>query len=1580
MAQTNGSAADKFETLYGGLDAIESNAGSLGIDLNPVLQFSDDRQADAAKYVNVAYLAYASKRKPADVLPSHEQTMNLVANKLFGRSVNDVGFYQLMSGRFAKERQSRELAGQMTDDLMGEMALTPDYTKASESVLAKYRDNAAFSKEAHEKGAYGKVFRATWDMADQKGKLYGPLIEEAETVLAGGGIEGDIDALSEKLNNLPKEDARFIVDFASIRQRKVKDVAGKQDTPATVAVAKGLARFGRATKDFAKANLEEVGLLPDPKQPFPWWTTGPIDPDQNKNAIKRRIQRHISGDLDPLKADTYFGERMYAAMDSLPYTFSAASLVGLPATFLAMKNDVRTNAIDMGVDPKEADRISYIAAVPMVAVERVASVMQVFGKVPGMQSVKTSAVKSLIKRFGVRAVGTPLSEVAEEGMQAVIPSLIQNVFKQAGADVPEAEVGQIVNDFLKNGSKDVFITALPLSLLGIASGTVQDKFDMKMMKAEAKFRPLVELQGYTTQNVDRIVNAATYGNTTDLMEAFRAARQDRNLKSTEALAARALIEEMAKRGEPVNGEETVRRSDGMMDLNKPDGEVVASGITAQQAGEAVLDGKNATEAEIVKEALDPANVRSLGDVEHETMPDRPASSPREDLEAYNKLNAEIAALPPEKRSDATMDAFNLKLSLQNRHFKGQNPSEELLPKAEPAKPKESAKTHEQRIDEPKIEPEKDGSATVPVESIQVNKAGIKAMREALDLSELKTPKEREGFGLLVNQALAEGTGDATSIAAAILQARNKGQKILVEAKDEVKIGIRITALWDGWLAKMSEAKEAFDKGNTELGEQAAAAAEKMKEEIDFLTEASDATGTNIARALGARRMQYALRTYAIEQILNRATVAKQEPLTAKEQAEFIELAARMKEAQEKIAELEAKLKLERDAAMRGNSETFVEESVKNRTKADKKDARQRRAKLKNRLKEMGYRLNDITNVVGLSVEAASIVAEIAKTHIQEAGSDIKLHEVVGKLKAEIPDLSDQDIYNALGGRIKKANEGIKDEVQNKIKELEKQANLWAKIHDALAKKFDEKAPEKITSDHIKDLQEIFTQLRLQANKTVKDSAQLKHLEEKLVAIQDQLVKGYRTVEVDGKKRVEAVPPDIKAIKEQIRELETLMRTQDAIEHLKAQYRGDELLLVSPSERVSIESEAILNARAERRRWKRAVDNLVESKRKRSKFERTLDILLVPRALQSTLDLGSLMRQGGALAWRMLLTQPKDLGLAVKQGIKSYPSLEEYDRAMAAIESHPNFQRIMRLGLELSELNGNPNNHEEHWMSNAAEKIPYWGAVVRGGARSMNAHLNLMRFSLANNFLEAYPDATDEQIRGRNDAINKFTGKGNLGSAKQATRLLNVFFYAPKLAISRYQVFALPFKYANDEKLRKELAIDFGAWALGVGALYTAASFAGLAVSTDPDDPDFLRIKAGKTSYDPLHGFQQPIRIFFLTLKHGGYRAGINKQPNTDPSEMFWRFMQYKTNPAVTLPHEVLTGHDFLGRDTTISATVARSIAPLIFQDMYQAYAAGEDAGAIATEAAAATIGVGVQTREPKKKKGASGEPGGGFRN
>ena len=390
-----------------------------------------------------------------------------------------------------------------------------------------------------------------------------------------------------------------------------------------------------------------------------------------------------------------------------------------------------------------------------------------------------------------------------------------------------------------------------------------------------------------------------------------------------------------------------------------------------------------------------------------------------------------------------------------------------------------------------------------------------------------------------------------------------------------------------------------------------------------------------------------------------------------------------------------------------------------------------------------------------------------------------------------------------------------------------------------------------------------------------------------------------------------------------------------------------------------EPEALEKVRVEREVAKKDVRRSVAALDRDGRLARFFgQVLGAPRTLMATADVSAALRQGFILSAR----HPARAGRAFGKSLKAAVSSFEAERLDLALRSDPRQAAREAAGLYLAPLGAGAAlaEREEAFQSPWLERVPVLGSVLRASERHYVTHLNLLRASAFDFFLDAYPDATRDQLTAWARYVNAASGRGSLGDVGQtAQNLGSVLFFSPRFLASRWQALIWePARSVRTPAVRKEIAKTYAAFAgvLAVGHVLWGLAFGdddepggGGETGLDPRDSDFLKMVTGNLRVDAGAGTTQVVRLLFQMGLTATDAWGLTDPPatarETDAYELNARYLRYKLAPAPSAALALSTRKDAVGEDVTPAEVAVRSLLPLGVTQTAEAYGAGGAGGA-----------------------------------
>ena len=421
------------------------------------------------------------------------------------------------------------------------------------------------------------------------------------------------------------------------------------------------------------------------------------------------------------------------------------------------------------------------------------------------------------------------------------------------------------------------------------------------------------------------------------------------------------------------------------------------------------------------------------------------------------------------------------------------------------------------------------------------------------------------------------------------------------------------------------------------------------------------------------------------------------------------------------------------------------------------------------------------------------------------------------------------------------------------------------------------------------------------------------------------------------------------------------------------------------------------AKLERRRAVAAVRLAQRALKPKTTRDGILEALETPRALMATGDISATLRQGGVLVSRRPKTAARVMGEAVR-AMRGDDNAEAIDIRLREGE---HFELAEMVGMFFSPVGDEAKvahaiNREEDfaakWLQNSrGAKAIGLSAVMGASERHYVTFLNLMRYEAFAQFVEAYPDASMDDLRAWADFVNKASGRGDLGSFSGAARALSLGLFSPRFTVSRWQALTALLKHARRPSVRNEIMRDLGSF-VGVRLALLALSSVALgaladdeddvSVGLDPTKSDFGKLVAGDVRLDVWAGVQQPVRAVLRVgmLPTATYAPGALEVAGIDPDDaapgfgngvvdIAANFFGYKLSPQVSASIALFEGQNAVGEEQGPGETVVRSVIPLSGQETFDAVRDGDVlTGAVVF--GASSLGLGAAVYGDPLKRGA----------
>jgi hypothetical protein len=415
---------------------------------------------------------------------------------------------------------------------------------------------------------------------------------------------------------------------------------------------------------------------------------------------------------------------------------------------------------------------------------------------------------------------------------------------------------------------------------------------------------------------------------------------------------------------------------------------------------------------------------------------------------------------------------------------------------------------------------------------------IATIRDDMDFEGLNPQEAQKNIDTLENAKKSGADRNAETVAAEVLK-----KPRVVTPEEHAGMVVRAGQISNEMKKLLNEINAQVDAGQDTSANQAKL--DGLDKAMDNLTYAADLSKTEAGRALQIRKLRIALDSYELTSLIRRAKASKGKKLTAEEQQNLTNLGNEIEAQTKKIAELEKEIT---DLQARDFADAAIEKARKTRKTRKKEDIKTDRQAIKDELQALGYRVNDIT---GVTIESARLISKLAANYIEDGAQTLK--EVTALVKSDLPDLSDKNIWDSIGGRVQKFEKRAKTDTMKRKAEIIKQAKLSGQLEDAFNRVFDPKRKTEPTSGEVTELKRKLGLLESAYRVTETDETVYAEKMKRIGELKRQIDGLYRDVKPSKRKESEL----IKSANLEIKKLLARVKGLDTIADLEQQIRtGD----------------------------------------------------------------------------------------------------------------------------------------------------------------------------------------------------------------------------------------------------------------------------------------------------------------------------------------------------------------------------------------------------------------------------------------
>lgn len=834
--------------------------------------------------------------------------------------------------------------------------------------------------------------------------------------------------------------------------------------------------------------------------------------------------------------------------------------------------------------------------------------------------------------------------------------------------------------------------------------------------------------------------------------------------------------------------------------------------------------------------------------------------------------------------------------------------------------------------------------------LRLTKAEDSHLREELGLATLQ-PAKRESVEFWVNIAKEQKLDESAEDRARDLLANPR-----VEAPAEHIGAVLRTAQLKGERTELLIESDRLKK----QGDNAEAVIfdikiDEVNNKLDLLTRADRLVASpESGRAFLARQIGVGEETFTVEGIIRDTETQKGKEVSEGESKRVRKLSRQVQSLQANQAKLQSQFDIELEKRAKKKAEKIVAEIRKEETAGTRKSRRGKpsleaqKAAVKAKLAKLAVRLNDIT---GLPFEVSVLIGELAKINIQQGART--LSDVIDAVKADVPDISSRDIMASISNQGKKAKKHIQTELQKRQKDLKAQAKVMTEAIDIInGEEVKSEKPEGTASQELKDIREskkvikkgfkALNRLTLSASRQIKDEARYQKIMDKIENVKNLLGEGL----TEEKKKQRIDPENIRIVKRELTEVRDIMNTKEALrktdETIDKINRGDFTDAdIAPARKQRIISSELDEARVALRLKKREIKNFIESRKPPS----ALDIIGLPgslvRALQTSGDLSSIMRQNFMFA----LGHPvKTFGFNTK-ALKAAMSEMSAEALQLMQEAQPAHAVGRASGLNFESIDGPLTEVTEDLTTKYLDSIPVFKQIftpfIKASGRHFVSFGNQVKLEYFKMAIAANPTMTTSQMAHLAEGINIITGRpSKIAFGAISGKGFGVLGFAPKFAWSRVAFLPTLGAGVANKATRKLTSKEIGRSSAGFIVLLSLAAAMGYEIDDDPESVFFGRVLIGNTWVDLSGGviptFQRIVIAPTLqVLNKRGVREMHNKYlASRGPMDSWLTWLKYKAGPSVTVPVTLATGENVIGQKQTAGETLLKSVTTLVAQEAY----------------------------------------------
>lgn len=860
------------------------------------------------------------------------------------------------------------------------------------------------------------------------------------------------------------------------------------------------------------------------------------------------------------------------------------------------------------------------------------------------------------------------------------------------------------------------------------------------------------------------------------------------------------------------------------------------------------------------------------------------------------------------------------------------------------------------------------------------------------------------------QAAATYDGQAVlSHARQIVEGNRAGVRPPVPTQEEV-LHMDMAAAEAG--QRMNQAKQALadaiDSGADTT--EARRLYDMAREDVDTLTLASKAQGTEQSRAFSARNSAY-FEDLTPAGVYRDFTVAKGAKLTDAEAKAAEEMGRRLQKAesdielakaraetaraQERIRELEQQARVAGRRGGRASGPRTAEQITAQRQAAVERIKARFADAAANRPMADPFGVQTAGMGAKLLADIAPDVMEVVRLYAEEG--IVKLSEVVARVRHHVGEdvLSEGDVQRIIAGDYEHPPV-TRSEAAKQVAQWRKE--LSASKQEANKAYLEAKRAEAAEAAALKkDAAQAEARAR-DAKRAGTKAAFEQGMDEAKLA--EQMATGREGAEAK-RLRQEALDKAKAETKARKDEYEQLFGQQSRLEKSIAEYdakiksgefpeRAPKPAIPDDLQKLYVRKEA-LKVEAEAMRNK--IRSAEEAKSTPLIKKIGKEVFNVPRSFVATLDMSTGLNQGMFAA----VTHPGVWGKSVLEGVKSIKNEADYYRVLGEVRKSKDYDNAIAGGLKIGATSPNLDPGGDMMLSKlisgAWEVETPVGKVglnpLAASERAYVATLEKLRMDLFSNMVKQMEKPglfgaggkrtlTLQDYKDIAEYVNTATGAGT-GKIAESMKSFNnnlPLMFSPGYMVSRWKLASgTPIwnTIKRNPRLASMIVKDYAVFAGTAGGLLAGLKASGANVEMDVHSSNFGKVMVGDQWVDPFSGILAPYRVI-AQITQGGTTQGGNTVKPWDPGTAF-RYLEYKSSPAVRTAFNVgkgMTGQESFGKsyDPRTAEGIRNTLAglsPIAAQNVYEIWT---DKSLNEAQKTAMTIGavMGLSANTPLESK------------